>query len=52
MVSFYAVGENTEVFCPIFHMKCLPYIIGEERKATINIEKTELEPECVQQFSK
>ncbi|XP_054718207.1 F-box only protein 3-like [Uloborus diversus] len=27
-------GEYSELVCPVFHMKCLPYIPGEEREAT------------------
>ncbi|GFY61978.1 f-box only protein 3 [Trichonephila inaurata madagascariensis] len=26
-------SERSEVKCPVFHMKCQPYIIGEEREA-------------------
>ncbi|GBM45339.1 F-box only protein 3, partial [Araneus ventricosus] len=33
-------SERSEVKCPIFHMKCLPYITGEEREAAKNRRRT------------
>lgn len=35
--------ERSEVFCPVFHMKCQPYIIGEEREAELQKKLNELD---------